>query len=105
MPTVLNPVSDVDKKDEILQKPLPQTTITEEDKINVAKSNKSRAFEALIRQRITYQWNQRRSNCKLCLCPLIAMFILLAIFSGLDALVKLGEERAQLRKIRVYIKF
>jgi ABC-type multidrug transport system ATPase subunit len=97
MPTVLNPVSDVDKKDDIVST-LPQTTVTEEDKINVAKSNKSRAFEALIRQRITYQWNQRRSNCKLCLCPLIAMFILLAIFSGLDALVKLGEERAQLNK-------
>ena len=60
----------------------------------------NRPFEALIRQRFAYQYNQRRSNQKLFCCPLFAMVLLLIIFALLDDLVKLEQEKEALGKKR-----
>jgi len=88
----INPITSTKATDDGIST-IPQTTITLDDK---TKGDKSRAFEALIRQRLTYQWNQRSSNCKLFLCPLFSMIILLSIFLLFDDLIRLGDEREEL---------
>jgi ABC-type multidrug transport system ATPase subunit len=62
-----------------------------EFKVNKTKSVK-RQLQALMLQRFHYQRRQLRSNIKLFACPFAAMFVLILIFIGFDALVQLAKD-------------
>ena len=67
-------------------------------KVEKTKSVK-RQLQALMLQRFQYQRRQLRSNIKLFACPFVAMFVLILIFIGFDALVQLAKDSESQDKV------